>query len=128
MIAFADDYRGKRYGVRTAPVAKFDASGDGRAFYGNPAALAVLLAAATVRRRRLLGDPAARPGADFHPAPPDLMTLRDAAACLPPGLRDTLPADDHYRLKCRLAEMFQMIDEFQLTDPSAGEPDAGSLW
>ena len=128
MIAFADDHVGKRLSGRTARVAGSDVSGDGEAFYRNPAALAVLLTAATVRRRRLLGDPSARPGVNFQPGPPDLMTLRAAGACLPPELRDTLPADIHWRLKCRLAEMFQMIDEFQLTDPSAGEPDAESLW
>jgi hypothetical protein len=128
MIAFADDHVEKRLSSRTARVPELDVSRDGEAFYRNPAALAVLLEAATVRRRRLLGDPTARPGASFQPGPPDVLTLRDAGACLPTGLRDTLSADVHHRLKCRLAEMFQMIDELQLSDPSTGEPDAGSLW
>jgi len=127
MIAFADDHVAKRLSGRNARVAGLDVKGNGEAFYRNPAALAVLLAAATVRRRRLLGDPSARPGANFQTGPPDLLTLRDAGASLPPELRDTLPADVHHRLKCRLAEMFQMIDELDLADSTAGEADAGSL-
>jgi hypothetical protein len=105
-----------------------DTTDAGTAFYRNPAGLAMLLAAATIRKRRLLGDPSARRGASFQPDRPDLMTLREVGTYLPRNLRDTLPEDLQLRLKCRLAEMFQMIDELDLADPSTGEPSAGCAW
>lgn len=124
MIAFADDNR--RPSVRAQP-RHISGSSSGRrlkSFYMDPAGLAVLLTAATIRKRRLLGDPAARPGTSFCPDPPDLMTLREVGTYL----RGALPPDLHRQVKLRLAQLFQMIDELDLADSSTGETGAGCAW
>lgn len=129
MIAFADNYQLRRArGDRSNRPTRSDRADPADAFYRNPAGLAILLAAATVRKRRMLGDPSARPGANFRPDPPDLMTLREVGTSLPSDLRETLPGELQHRLKSRLAEMFQMIDELDLADPFTGEPGTGCGW
>jgi hypothetical protein len=129
MIAFADDYQMSRArGDRSNRLTQSGRADPTDAFYRNPAGLAILLTAATVRKRRLLGDPSARTGANFRPDPPDLMALRAVGTSLPTDLRDTLPGELQHRLKSRLAAMFQMIDELDLADPFAGEPSTGCGW
>jgi hypothetical protein len=128
MIAFADDNQRRSPRAQSGQAIGSSGTRSLKAFYRDPAGLAVLLAAATTRRRRLLGDPAARPGTSFRPDPPDLMTLREVGTYLSSKLRGELPAELHSQLKFRLAQMFQMIDELELADSSTGETGAGCAW
>lgn len=90
----------------------------------NPAALAVLLMAASRPKGGRLGafGPALR--ADRVPEEPDPVLQRELDRALA-VIRDGMGKSQYLRLRATVAELFRMVDRLYLSDED-GRPDAGN--